>query len=156
MVPRPPMSERFPLQTLLDLAQTRTDDAARRLGELIAGETETQRKLDLLENYRAEYQARFVEAARNGIGPDAWRNYSTFIDRLDEAISAQRQTLESSRQATSGGQQVWLGERNRLKAFDTLSQRHTVQLSRQVLKQEQQASDEHGAKNFRERSQEEE
>ena len=31
------MTEQFPLQPLLDLANNRMDDAARRLGELIAG-----------------------------------------------------------------------------------------------------------------------
>lgn len=150
------MSEAFPLQALLDLAQTRTDDAARRLGELIAGESESQHKLELLENYRAEYQNRFTEAARNGIGPDAWRNYSTFITRLDEAIAAQRLAVETSRQATSSGQQAWLAQRNRLKAFDTLSQRHQVQLVKHSQKQEQRASDEHAAKHHRERIQDDE
>lgn len=145
------MTEPFRLQPLLDLANSRMDEAARKLGELISGEHECQRKLELLESYRAEYQERFLEAARNGIGPDAWRNFSVFINRIDEAVAAQRAVLEQSRQAIVGGQQAWLAQRNKVKAFDTLSQRHVAEQNRRELKDEQRQSDEHAAKAYRER-----
>ena len=58
------MTARFHLQPLLDLAQTRTDDAARRLGELVAAERDVEQKLQMLEDYRHEYNERFVQAAR--------------------------------------------------------------------------------------------
>src|SRR5690606_11580153 len=75
-----------PLQPLLELMQSRMDEAARRLGELIASETEGKHKLEMLQIYRAEYQQRFLQAAASGIGPDAWRNYSAFLVKIDEAI----------------------------------------------------------------------
>lgn len=146
------MSEPFRLQPLLDLANNRMDQAARKLGELISGEHECQRKLELLEGYRAEYQERFLEAARNGIGPDAWRNFSTFIGRIDDAIAAQRAVVEQSRQATVGGQQAWLAQRNKVKAFDTLSQRHQAVQAKREQRDEQRQSDEHAAKAFRDKT----
>lgn len=149
------MTEAFPLQPLLDLANTRMDDAARKLGELISGEHECARKLELLENYRAEYQQRFEEAARNGIGPDAWRNFSAFLARIDEAIAAQRTAVERSRQATAGGQQAWLHQRNKVKAFDTLSQRHQAAQTKREQRDEQRQSDDHSAKAFRDRKSDE-
>ena len=91
------MTARFHLQPLLDLAQTRTEDAARQLGELLAAERDVAQKLQMLEDYRREYNDRFVQAARDGLSPDAWRNYSAFIGRLDEAILAQRKLVEQSR-----------------------------------------------------------
>lgn len=145
------MTEPSPIKTLLDLAQNRLDDATRRLGELIAGEHECQKKLQLLEDYRTEYQERFLEAARNGIGPDAWRNFSVFIGRIDDAIAVQRQALDQSRQAIVGGQEAWVAQRNKVKAFDTLNQRqHTAQVRREQ-RDEQRQSDEHAAKTFRDR-----
>lgn len=146
------MSKPFPLQALLDLANTRMDDAARQLGELIASETEVSRKLEMLETYRAEYQGRFVEACQNGIGPDAWRNYSLFIGKLDDAIAAQRKVVEQSQHRTATGQQAWLDQRNKVKAFDTLSSRHQVQQARAESKLEQRASDEHASKQHRDRN----
>lgn len=149
------MTDSFPLQPLLDLANNRMDEAARKLGELISGEHECKRKLELLENYRTEYQERFQEAARNGIGPDAWRNFSVFLARIDEAVAAQRAVVEQSRQATAGGQQAWLAQRNKVKAFDTLSQRHQAQQARKEHKDEQRQSDEHAAKAHRDRESDE-
>ena len=149
------MTERFPLQTLLDLANSRMDDAARKLGELIASEHAVEEKLALLVDYRKEYQARFVEAARNGIGPDAWRNFSAFLGKLDDAIAQQQLIVSDSRQRTVQGQQEWVDQRNKVKAFDTLSHRHQSLQARKEAKQEQRLTDEHAAKQFRDRDLEE-
>lgn len=148
------MSAPFPLKPLLDLTVTRMDEAARRLGELIASEQEGARKLELLQNYRAEYEARFQEAARNGIGPEAWRNFSAFLGRIDDAIAAQRANVDQSRQRTAVGQQAWLAQRNKVKAFDTLQQRHEAGEARKSARQEQKFLDEHSAKQFRKRQDE--
>ena len=149
------MSESFPLQPLLDLANNRMDEAARKLGELIASEHAVEEKLALLVDYRKEYQARFVEAARNGIGPDAWRNFSAFLGKLDDAIAQQQLIVSDSRQRTVQGQQEWVDQRNKVKAFDTLSHRHQSVQARKEAKQEQRLTDEHAAKQFRDRDREE-
>ena len=140
------MTGKFPLQPLLDIANTRMDDAARRLGELIASERSCQQKLEMLENYRAEYRERFVEATRSGIGPDQLRNFSAFINRIDDAIAAQLRVVEQSRNHTHQGQQVWMAQRNKVRAFDTLSQRHQNEQSKIESRQEQRTTDEHAAR----------
>jgi len=89
-------SHKTPLKTLQDLAHTRVDEATRRLGELIASEQACEVKLQMLRQYRAEYHERFMETARNGIDPNAWRNYSSFIARLDDAINSQQQVVARS------------------------------------------------------------
>lgn len=149
------MTEPFPLQPLLDIANSRMDDAARKLGELIASDRAVEEKLELLVNYRKEYQARFIDAARNGIGPDAWRNYSAFLLKLDEAIAHQQRVASESKRRVEAGQQEWVDQRNRVKAFDTLSNRHQAQQARKEAKQEQRLTDEHAAKQFRDRREEE-
>ena len=111
------MSENFPLQTLLDLAKDRMDDAARKLGELIGAEKEDEGRLAVLQQYRAEYAERFMESARMGIGPDAWRNFRAFIGRLDDAIAQQQKIVDQARERTAASQQAWIAERNRVKAF---------------------------------------
>lgn len=139
----------FPLQPLLDLSQARMDDAARRLGELLSSEHEVEKTLAMLMLYREEYEGRFREAARNGMARDEWRNYQSFLGRLDEGIAHQRSLVEASKQRTAAGQQEWLDKRNRVKAFDALSQRHKAQEVRIEAKTEQRAQDEHAAKTFR-------
>ena len=85
----------FPLQSLLDLSHLRMDDAARQLGQLLASEQEVGKTLELLEQYRGEYEARFRQAAQDGLGRDEWANYQSFLGRLDEAIAQQRLLVES-------------------------------------------------------------
>ena len=145
------MTEPFRLQPLLDLATNRLDEAARILGALLSGEQECQRKLAALEEYRTAYQRRFREAASQGIGPDAWRNFSAFLHRIDAAIAAQRAAVEQSHQAVADGQQDWLAQRNKVKAFDALSQRHQAAQTRREQRDEQRRSDDHAAKTHRER-----
>lgn len=139
----------FPLQSLLDLSQTRMDDAARKLGQLLASEQEVGKTLALLEQYRDEYEARFRQAAQDGLSRDEWANYQSFLGRLDEAIAQQRALVEASRQRTVDGQREWLDKRNRVKAFDTLSQRHKASEVRSEAKTAQRDQDEHAAKNYR-------
>lgn len=140
------MSSDFPLQPLLDLSQIRLDEAARRLGELIAGERQATERLELLVQYREEYQKRFLVAAQSGLGREAWANYQAFLGRLDEAIGQARAAVEVSQQRTVDGQKAWLDQRGRLKAFDTLAQRHQQRLQRIDARREQKASDEHAAR----------
>jgi flagellar FliJ protein len=139
----------FPLQSLLDLSQVRMDDAARKLGLLLASEQEVGKTLALLEQYREEYEARFRQAAQNGLTRDEWGNYQPFLGRIDEAIAQQRTLVEASRQRTVDGQKEWLDKRNRVKAFDTLSQRHRANEVHSEAKSEQRAQDEHAAKSYR-------
>lgn len=140
------MNNKFHLQPLLDLSNLRLDEATRQLGKLIAGEQEASQRLELLVQYRAEYQARFLTAAGNGLGPDAWRNYQHFLSRLEEAIGQARAMVDASRQRTAAGQQNWLDKRGKVKAFDTLAQRHQARVVYAEARQEQKQSDEHAAR----------
>ena len=139
------MTKPFHLQPLLDLSNLRLDEASRQLGKLIAGELEASQRLELLTQYRDEYQTRFMSAASNGLGPDAWRNYQHFLGRLDQAIGQARSMVDLSKQRTAAGQKNWLDKHGKLQAFDTLAQRHQSRLAYAELRQEQKQSDEHTA-----------
>ncbi|MBK6972619.1 MAG: flagellar export protein FliJ [Sterolibacteriaceae bacterium] len=142
---------RFPLETLLELAQSRADDAAKRLGQLIAAQSEDSRKLELLQQYRADYQGRFVAHARSGMRPEEWANYQSFLAKLDEAIEHQSRICQLAQNRTVAGQKSFVEQRNRHKAFDTLAQRHESEEVRRATRQEQKSADEHAAKHFKDK-----
>jgi flagellar FliJ protein len=143
------MSKAFHLQPLLDLSHLRLDEATRQLGKLIAGEQEASQRLVMLQQYRDEYQNRFLAAASNGLGPDAWRNYQHFLTRLEQAIEQAKAILDASKQRTAAGQKNWLDQRGRMKAFDTLAKRHQEREIYAAGKLEQKLGDEHTARRFR-------
>jgi flagellar protein FliJ len=130
-----------PLKILLEHANTKLDGAGVRLGELLASEAMAGKRLELLETYRKEYRDRFMETARSGIGPDAWKNFSSFLAKLDDAIAHQQSLVAQSRRQTADGQAQWVHERNRVKAFDALSHRQAALVTRRENQQEQKASD---------------
>lgn len=142
------MNKPFHLQPLLDLSNLRLDEASRQLGKLIAGELEASQRLELLTQYRDEYQSRFIAAAGQGLGPDAWRNYQHFLGRLDQAIDQAQTMVTASKQRTVAGQQNWLDKRGKVKAFGTLAQRHQLRVAYAEARIEQKQSDEHTARRF--------
>ena len=60
------MAKQSALDTLLELAQMRTDDAAKRLGALNAQGVDMEAKLALLVQYWQEYSSRFQASMKQG------------------------------------------------------------------------------------------
>ena len=143
------MAKPFSLQLLLELTRDRTDEATRKLGQLIAEEQGTRERLKLLESYRAEYQEKFREAQAGGLSPKAWQNYQAFIARLDEAVGQQQQIVSDAAQRTVAGQQAWIEENRQMKALHTLSQRHQHREMLAENKAEQKLLDEFSARKHR-------
>lgn len=142
------MAKPFSLQPILELMQSRTDDATVALARLIAAERDAQGKLDLLRQYRDEYAQRFSAAAQDGLTPQAWKNFSDFLGRLDEAIGQQERAVAQSQQNTAAGQNHWQQQRVRLKAMDTLSQRHHTRETGLENRREQKLTDEIATRRF--------
>lgn len=136
------MTKPFALQTVLDLMQIRADEATRNLARLIANEKDAKAKLEMLQNYRDEYASRFRDAAQNGLTQREWHNYQQFLNRLDEAIDVQRKTVAAQVRNTAAGQLQWQQQRKKLKAFDTLSERHYASETAREMKREQKIQDE--------------
>ncbi|MDR1708298.1 MAG: flagellar export protein FliJ [Candidatus Accumulibacter sp.] len=143
------MTKPFPLQTILELMQTRADEATQELARLIASEKDAKAKLDLLLGYRDEYSARFRQAALNGLTQIEWQNYRHFMDRLDEAIAQQRETVAAQERNTAAGQEQWREQRKKLKAFDTLQHRYYATETAKENKREQKLTDEFAARSRR-------
>lgn len=142
------MSQPFSLQPLLELMQSRTDEATRQLGQLIANEQNAKSRLQMLEDYRAEYANRLRDAIAQGMTRQVLANYQDFLGRIDEAITQQTSAVRQSEETTSRGQQHWKEQHTRLKAIDTLSIRHDAKERQREGKIEQKQQDEFSARKF--------
>jgi flagellar FliJ protein len=142
------MTQAFSLQPLLEVMQTRADEATRKLGQLIAAEQSQRSRLQMLEQYRDEYAQRMLEATSSGITRLVLLNYQAFLARIDEAITQQRRAVESSERSTKAGQDQWQDQNKQLKALDTLSLRHDARERYKENKQEQKLQDEFSTRKF--------
>ncbi|MBS1140995.1 MAG: Flagellar FliJ [Proteobacteria bacterium] len=142
------MPQPFTLQPLLDLMQTRTDEATRQLGQLIAAEQNQRSRLQMLEQYREEYAQRLREATQQGITRMILRNYQDFLARIDEAVNQQKIAVENSERGTKAGKENWQAQNKQLKAIDTLSQRHDARERYRENKQDQKLQDEFSTRKY--------
>jgi len=136
------MSKPTALETLIELAQARTDDAARRLGVLNTQNTDIEAKLALLLQYYDEYHMRFQTSMRHGLTASDWRNYREFLDKLDVAIAQQREILALIQQRVTAGQAAWQTARRTLTSYDTLAQRQMRAALLHAARCEQKQTDE--------------
>ena len=142
------MPQTFSLQPLLDLMQTRTDEATRTLGKLIAAEQSQRSRLQMLEQYREEYAQRLRDTVAQGVTRLVMLNYQDFLARIDEAIAQQKLAVQNSELSTKAGQEHWQAQNKQLKAIDTLSQRHDARERHRENKLEQKIQDEYTTRKF--------
>ncbi len=146
------MTNRFALQPILDLSQMKLDEATRHLGELLNSQQKAADRLTLLTQYRSEYHARFLSAAQEGMSREQWLNYSNFLARVDDAITQAQNMVAHTERLTEAGKAEWRNNRSRVKAFDTLAQRHLAKEHHVEAVREQKILDEHTSRVLRSRT----
>ena len=142
------MSKPFPLKTLLNLAQERSDAAAAQLGLVNGHARDTRSRLELLLDYHREYSNRLVSDAKLGIGSVGWLNFRQFIDTIDAAIEKQREMVAAAEQQVEAAKLHWHAEQGRLRSFETLEQRHHREQRVVEAKLEQKEQDNFALKDF--------
>lgn len=136
------MARKFPMQTLLDLSQSHADAAAKNLLVLKARWNEAEEKLKQLLAYREIYRDRMRDMAGSGTSVSALQDFRLFMVKLDEAIKLQRDEVERCQMRWNIGQQEWLRQRGKVKAYDALSLRHKRAEEKREARVEQKDQDE--------------
>jgi flagellar FliJ protein len=139
------MTKHSALDTLMELAQLRTDEAAKRLGAVNAQGVDMQAKLDLLIQYQNECLARFRDSLQQGIAASECRNYQDFLDKLDAAIAQQREMVASVQRRVEASEVAWQSARRTLKSYGTLAQRQARAQEQRTARHEQKETDEHAS-----------
>ena len=140
------MAKQSALDTLIELAQRDTDDAAKRLGVALKAVDEAEQKLTMLLGFRDDYGVKLEAAQIAGITPMAYRNFIAFIDKLEVAISGQREVVKIAQNRSANEKKIWqAAERKRL-SYRTLSERAAVETLRVANKLDQKQMDEHAAR----------
>jgi len=140
------MANQSALDTLIELAQRASDDAAQRLGKALKAVEEAQQKLAMLLGYRDDYALRLDGAQVSGITPMAYRNFVAFMDKLDNAIHGQHDIVKRAHDQSELAKKAWQeSERKRL-SYRTLNDRAATEALRLENKRDQKQMDEHAAR----------
>jgi len=146
------MTNKLPLATLIELAQSKTDEATRLLGQLQSAHTSAAGKLEMLLQYRQEYIDQLQSQMRDGLASAQLRNFQNFIGTLDGAIEQQRALTLQADTRLAHGRGDWQDNKRRLNSFDTLAERVSQQNMMALNKREQRDSDEHTSRQFYQRT----
>src|SRR5262245_17761360 len=103
---------------------------------------EMQQKLAALEKYRTEYEAGFKAKAGAGFGAVGVRDFQTFLARLGEALTQQRDLVAAARKALDAERDNWREAAQRAHVVETLAERWQTEETREENRRDQQMSDE--------------
>lgn len=134
------------LDTLIELAQRETDDAAKRLGAALKAVEEAEEKLQMLLGYRDDYATRLEQAQMAGITPMAHRNFVAFVDKLENAINGQREVIKHAEYKSGIEKTAWQASERKRLSYRTLNERAAAEALRVENKRDQKAMDEHAAR----------
>lgn len=137
------MAKPFHLQSLVDLAQERSQASAQALARLKRIWQEAENKQSQLQGFLREYQDRLRQQTQSGLTAVQWRDYQAFIQKLELAIKAQTLEVDRCRQSWEAGQVDWQACERELKAYLTLRQRHDETERKLDARQDQRLQDEY-------------
>lgn len=140
---------RTPLDTLIELAQGRCDEAAKVFAAHLRMQGELQHRGATLDQYRSDYLLRLETAARAGIDGASLRNLLRFLYRIDAAQAQQQHDAQACETRVAQAQAAWQAAQRRMEAFATLDRRRDAALAIQARRVEQRLQDEVAAQTIR-------
>jgi flagellar FliJ protein len=140
------MAKQSALDTLIELAQRETDDAAKRLGAALKAVDECEQKLTMLLGYREDYATKLDAAQVAGITPMAYRNFVAFMDKLEIAINGQREVIKHAQHKAGVEKAAWQASERKRLSYRTLNERAATETLRRENKLDQKQMDEHAAR----------
>lgn len=140
------MAQPSALDTLIDLANKETDEAAKVLGAMLRAGEEAEQKLDLLTQYRDDYAARCQASLTAGISTTHFNNFQVFMQKLDQAIGGQEKIVSDAKLQIERARTAWQACEQKKMSFVTLAGRAEKEATRRELWLDQKQNDEHAAR----------
>ena len=131
---------------LRELACERRDTLGLRLAEAATVRDAARQKLEMLLDYRNEYDSRLAQSTNDGIDAEKLRSYRTFLANLERAIDQQMQAVATAQQRVADAQALWRGEQRQVDSFRILDQRQQAQSARAAGRIEQKLTDEYATR----------
>lgn len=103
---------------------------------------EMQQKLTALEKYRSEYEAGFAARTTAGFNAANVRDFQTFLARLGEALTQQRELVASARKALDAERDHWREAAQRTHVVESLVEKWQGEETRAANRRDQNMSDE--------------
>lgn len=129
------------IQRVQQLAETEERNCCRAMGEAQRIASDHEQRLRELQNYRREYASRRPRGGNGTISGVQWTDYQNFLQRLDEAVRAQRQLVESSTKNRDTHRRRWMVKRQKMESLQRVADRYRSDALRDAERKEQKTLD---------------
>jgi flagellar protein FliJ len=112
------MSDSRKLQPIAKIRKQQERSAGRLHGESLRQAEQQKKQLDELISYRNHYAKSFQSAIELGISVIQMQEYKHFINRLDDAITQQKQNVNNGQNICEASQKEWMQKRSKCQMID--------------------------------------
>ena len=136
------------LTTLIDIAQKASDEAAKKLGRTLQAKIDSENQLNLLVQYRGDYENRFRDGSSKGLNVTQFNNFQNFIEKLNTAVDGQKRLIQDAEYKVEMAKKQWQETEKTRLSYQTLMDRNTSLENKKEVKQDQKQTDEHATRSF--------
>ncbi len=136
------------LDTVRTVSAQKEKAAAEQVGQARKQLSQAEQQLSTLFSYRNDYRQNLVNLGAEGISPMLFRDYHTFLERLDSAINQQNQRLDKVDSQLKNALSEWASANGKLKAMDSLIERVKQEEEKIEDKREQRILDDRPRRNL--------
>jgi flagellar FliJ protein len=136
------------LHTLIEIAQKASDDAAKKLGHTIQAKTDAENQLNLLSQYRQDYEDRFKVGTEKGLNVTQFKNFQKFIGKLDQAVDGQKRLIQDAEYKVDIARKLWQEAEKKRLSYQTLKDRNNLIELKNESKRDQKQTDEHATRSY--------
>lgn len=135
------MSKAKRFKPIVKIAESREQEAAKNLGVSQQALSEKELRLTELKTYRSEYVESLASAGEQGMSIEQMRNYRSFLDNLDKAISQQELIVNHAEVDVNKVKSTWVDKLTRRKVLDKVVDKYKTQENKLADKTEQRELD---------------
>ncbi|TQF69937.1 flagellar export protein FliJ [Pseudoalteromonas luteoviolacea] len=103
---------------------------------------DNQQKLKGLNDFRLEYSQQLFNKAQQGLSSSGFSQYHSFINKIEEAIKQQANTVATAKRVVEQRRKLWLAQQAKVKAIAKLIEKKELEKQRVLAKAEQKMLDE--------------
>lgn len=130
------------LNTLIELAENAVENAAKHLGRTIKAKDDANQQLEMLIQYRADYETRLQNNAQRGLSVTQFANFQGFIAKLDQAIDGQKKLIIDAEYKVELAKKFWQECEKKRLSYKTLINRNIATELKKENKRDQKQTDE--------------
>lgn len=140
--------EQQALQTIIEIAEKASDEAAKSLGKAVKVHEEAEKQMALLKQYREDYVKRLEDSGRKGFNIAMYTNFQAFIRKLDDAVDGQNKVIIDAAYRVEKARSYWQACEQKRLSFNTLNERSIAKAIKKENKRDQKQTDEYAARAF--------